>query len=669
MKKLLTAFVAGTGLAACAGETLSTNEVEDLPPVTIYASRIDDTKDSIPASVAVFTAAEIEASGARDLPELLKKKAGIDVQNMNGTPLLTSLAMRGFGENAFGRVKVMLDGEELNNVDMSSPNISRIPIWNVERVEVIKGPSPVLYGDGAVAGVVNVTTDTRDYERKTRISGRAGSQNTFGGTAQTKGGSEEDGVAYAAGYDYIQSGGYRKNSEYDIHTANAAVRKNFENGSTVGFKANYQNAFYELPGELDYNGWKNGRKSTIHPDDWARLWSYGLGLDAKLKLADDQWLFLDANFAHRLLHSVYPAPFTPSDTKQSSYQYSFSPRYVNEMDVWDFGNKLTVGTDFRFDRYSVKGIRWGAPIRQHFDRGRYAGFLHDEFFLTDELSFVAGARLECIDNRWVGVGPWTGWSGMNKPKTTDWKSDYELGLVYRPIDDLKIYVKGTRFHRSAFCDEMAYAFNGDPIEPETGTSLDLGTELKFLEEFTFDINGYGSVMEDEIFLDPGPTGLIWFNRNSPSKTRRIGADTHLSWLRDKVAEASARYGIVHADFGSGDYHGNDVPFVPNHRVRGEVGYWIINDLEIKGGYTFVGSQVYISDFNNEHSRLPAYSLFDIGLYYEPSISWAKGWKASFVIDNLFDRNYCSYAMYYGPTRDYYYPAVGRSFMFTLSYEF
>ena len=168
MKKLLTALVAGTGLAACAGETQNTNEVEDLPPVTIYASRIDDTKDSIPAPVAVFTAAEIEASGARDLPELLKKKAGIDIHAMNGNPLLTSIARRGFGDNAFGRVKVVLDGEELNNVDMNAPNLTRIPLGSIERVEVIRGPSPVLYGDGAVAGVVNVTTDTHDYEKKTK---------------------------------------------------------------------------------------------------------------------------------------------------------------------------------------------------------------------------------------------------------------------------------------------------------------------------------------------------------------------------------------------------------------------------------------------------------------------------------------------------------------------
>ena len=164
MKKLLVAAVlAGTCRGACAAPANETNEVAELPPVTVYASRIDDTKEAMPASVAVFTADDIAASGARDLPELLKKKAGIDIHAMNGNPLLTSIAMRGFGDNAFGRTKVILDGEELNNVDMNAPNLTRIPLGSVERVEVIRGPSPVLYGDGAVAGVVNVVTDAPDY--------------------------------------------------------------------------------------------------------------------------------------------------------------------------------------------------------------------------------------------------------------------------------------------------------------------------------------------------------------------------------------------------------------------------------------------------------------------------------------------------------------------------
>ena len=654
MKKMLAAVLAGTSVVACAEPPQNTNEVVELPPVTVYASRTGDAKDAIPASISLFTAEDVENSGALDLPELLKKKAGVDIHAMNGNPILTSIAMRGFGDNAFGRVKVVLDGEELNNVDMSAPNLTRIPLASAERVEVIRGPSPVLYGDGAIAGVVNVTTDPYDYEKRTKVTGRAGSQYTYGGNFQTKGGFEDEGVLYNASYDYLQSDGYREHSAYDMHTANAGLRKNFDNGSTVGFKANYQNAFYELPGSLTYDQWKHARKTANNHDDWARIWSYGIGLDSKMKLAEDQWLLVDGGFSHQYRHARYVS--SDSDLEYDAYCWHLSPRYVNEMDVFGFANKFTAGTDFRFDRYGEDHpLSFGSPVKRHFDRARYAAFVHDEFYVTEELSVVAGARIERIGNRWAH------YSGLSESSSFDVMGDYELGLVFRPVEGLKTYVKGTRFHRSAFCDELSYTQDGEFLDPETGWSLDVGAEWVFLDEFSFDVNGYGMIMDDEIFFDPSlaPFG---YNCNSPARTRRVGMDTGLAWRRDKVAEASVRYGLVNADFGSGEYHGCDVPYVPNNRIRAEAGFWVFDDLELKGGYTFVSRQYVSGDFANQSDRLPSYSLFDVGAYYSPS--WAEGWKASFVMDNLLDRNYCDYAGV-----GYYYPACGRSFMFALSYEF
>ena len=670
MKRLLiAAALAGMGVDAVIGRAMGaslpseTNEVAELPPVPVYASRIDDTKEAMPAAVSVFTAADIESSGARDLPELLKKKAGIDIFQLNSNPMQSEISMRGFGESSHGRTKILLDGETLNNVDMAAPNLMRIPIGSIERVEIVHGPSPVLHGDGAVAGVVNIITDTRDYEKKTRITGKAGSQSTFGGNVQTKGGFEDEGVLYGASYDYLRSDGYRKRSAYEMHTANAAVRKNFENGSTVAFKANYQNAFYELPGSLTYDQWKHARKSAQYLHDWNRVWTYGMGLESKAKLAEDQWLYLDGGFSQQRRAANWGN--WNYCNLYDVFGFYLSPRYVNEMDIAGFGNKFTAGVDLRYDRDNITDHSGANNPKYHFGRMRYAAYLHDEFYITDELSIVAGARLENIRNRW------TGYRGLTDTGSKDWMDDYELGLVWRPVEGLKTYVKGTRFHRSPFCDEMNYTQNGQLLRPETGTSFDIGAEWKFLKEFTFDLNGYGMVMEDEIFYNPyvtaSPYGWSGYNSNSPAKTRRLGLDAGLSWLRDKVAEAAIRYGAVQADFSGGQYNGNDVPRVPHHRIRLEAGFWILGDLEIKGGYRFVSSQYLVSDFNNEHGRLPGYSLFDIGAYYSPS--WAKGWKATFVMDNIFDRNYCDFAGWTDYGGAYYYPACGRSFMVTLSYEF
>ncbi len=660
---LFAAVAAATNVAAAEVQPAKTNDVAELSPVTVYASRIDSVKDLMPAQVDVYDASAISASGARDLPELLSKKANISIRRMNANPLQASIAMRGFGENSFGRVKVFLDGEELNYVDMEAPNLARVPLGNVERVEIIHGPSPVLHGDGAVAGVVNITTDTRDYEKKTRITGKAGSQSTFGLNAQTKGGFEDEGIQYSAAYDYTTSDGYRDRSAYDMHTAGATVRKNFENGSTFGVKANYYNAFYEMPGSLSHYQWKNGRKSANNHDDWARVWNYGIGFDSKILLADDQWLYLDATFAQKHREAKWGASGYSND--YDLYSYFLSPRYVNEKAIFGFDSRFTVGVDLRYDRYKVRDRSGYNNPKYHFDRMRYAAFVREEFFVTDELSLVAGARLENINNRW------SNYNGISEDDNSDWMGDYELGLVYRPIDGLKTYVKGTYFHRSAFCDELNYTEDGRFLEPETGASLDVGVEYAFLEEFVFDFNGYGSIMEDEIFYNPYAKdyGGYWggFNCNSPSKTRRIGFDTGLSWLREGVAEASIKYGLVRADFGKGQYHGNDVPLVPNHRIRGEVGVWIIDDLEVKGGVRYVSSQRLAGDYGNAHDEVPAYTLFDIGVYYSPS--WAEGWRATFVVDNLFDRNYCDFAGWSDYSGAYYYPACGRSFMFTLSYEF
>ena len=665
MKKLLiAAAVAAVGRGAFA-QSAETNEVADLPPVTVYASRIDSAKDAMPAKVEVFDAEAIAASGARDLPELLRKSANMEVRTLNGNPLQSQIAMRGFGENSFGRVKVLLDGEELNYVDMEAPNLARIPLGNVERVEIIHGPSPVLHGDGAVAGVVNITTDTRDYEKKTRITGKAGSQYSFGANAQTKGGFEQEGVQYSAAYDYMMSDGYRDRSAYDMHTAGAAVRKNFDNGSTFGVKANYYNAFYEMPGSLSHDAWKHARKSAVNHDDWARVWNYGAGLDSKLLLAEDQWLYLDANFSQKHREAKWGA--YGYSNEYDLYDFFVSPRYVNEKDVFGFGNKFTLGFDFRHDLYKVEDNSGYNNHRYHFTRTRYAAFAQEEFFILENLSVIAGARLENINNRWAG------YRGVSEGDNSDWMGDYELGLVFRPVDGLKTYVKGTRFHRSAFCDELNYTEDGRFLEPETGTSLDIGAEYEFLKEFKLEFNGYGTIMEDEIFYNPYAKdyGGYWggYNANSPSKTRRIGFDTGLSWRREGVAEASVKYGAVHADFGKGQYHGEDVPLVPNHRIRAEAGVWIFADLEVKGGVRYVSSQRLAGDFANEHGELPAYTLFDVGIYYVPSWSWAKGWRATFVMDNIFDRNYCDFAGWSDYSGAYYYPACGRSFMFTLSYEF
>ena len=97
MNKLIPAAFAAVSLGAYAAETNETVTAE-LPPVVVEASRIGKIPNEIPASVQVITRAEIAASGARDVADLLQKKSvSLDFAHLGGNnPALTQLAPHGY---------------------------------------------------------------------------------------------------------------------------------------------------------------------------------------------------------------------------------------------------------------------------------------------------------------------------------------------------------------------------------------------------------------------------------------------------------------------------------------------------------------------------------------------------------------------------------------------
>lgn len=660
MKKGKLAALAAIGCSACA---LAADEATVLPTITVDASRIESAAEDMPSPLQVFGVEEISRSGAKDLPDLLSRIANIQVRSLNSNPLQAQIAMRGYGENSFGRVKIYVDGEEINSADMDSPNLARIPLGGIERVEIVHGPSPVLYGDGAVAGIVNIVTDSSDCSRKSRVAAKAGSYGTAGLGFATKGGDEHAGVKYSGFYDYVRSDGYRKRSAYDIYSAGATLHKEFSCGSGIAFRANYSNALFEMPGALSYEEFKRNPEAAAYHGDWCRLWNYGFSSSAKIVLSDERRLLLDGVFS--LKHRESNWGDYGYANEYDLYSWQFLPRYVDERDVAGLSNRFTSGAEFRFDRYCVSDRSGYNSPHSTFGRSRYALFAQNEIFLAETLSLVAGARAECIGNRWAG------YAGLAQSAAHDVMGDYELALVYRPDEDVKMFVKGSRFHRSAFCDELNYTEDGRFLDPETGVSLDAGVAVALDEEIALDANAYWSVADDEIFYNPyaklAPWGWGGYNCNSPGRTERIGADAGIKYLRENVAEASLRYSFVDARFRDGQYEGCSIPLVAESRVRVEAGVWILDDLEIKAGYRYVAPQTMAGDYANGHRELSGYSLFDAGLYFEPS--WAKGWSASLVVDNLLDREYCDFAGWSDYAGAYCYPACGRSVMLGVAYEF
>ena len=204
----------------------------------------------MPASVQVITAREIAESGYSSTAEVLEKQGGVTLRTLNSNPALTQLSMRGFGESSFGRVLVLVNGERLNNPDMSSPSLLRVPIASISRIEIIRGPQTVLHGDFASAGVINIITDDATAEQQTTLGASVGAYDTYSAFVNTTGMFGEDGVSYRASADWEKSDGYRDNSDYETYQLNAALRKDFGENRFLSLSTFYHDAEYGLPGTL-----------------------------------------------------------------------------------------------------------------------------------------------------------------------------------------------------------------------------------------------------------------------------------------------------------------------------------------------------------------------------------------------------------------------------------
>lgn len=661
MNTLMLAAVAAVTNAVAAE---SSPHVAELEPVIVEASRLEKAEMEMPQSVQVITADKIAQSGARDVVDLLSKVApSVSLNRLGGNnPALTQISMGGYGENGFGRVLMLVDGERLNNPDMSAPNLAQISLASVKQVEILAGPQTVLHGDGASAGIINVVTEPTDYESHGSIETHVGSWGTAGGSLAYRGGIEDDGILYWASGAYDHSDGYRDNSGFDIWNANGGIRKNWSNGSWLRVSAFYNDSTYDLPGSLSRDQWHNDPRQSTATDDYYHRTAYGLNTTMNIQINDENAIRVKGTASHRHMQS---RTYGYWDVDYRMYSYEITPQWVNTADVFGLENEFIFGSTFRYDRNDAQTPVANGGAKGRLSRPAMGFFAQDTLQLTESLAVQLGGRYERLWMRDMRKGSY------NIPtKLTSDQYAFDVAILFRPIDDLKSYARFSRFFRAPFLDE--HDGKGSLLSPETGYMADVGVDWEFLDEFYLGGNLYCSKLEDEIFYNPY---VGWgVNMNSPDDTIREGLNLRLGWEREKVAGIRLAYALVRAEFDGGSFDGNKVPLVPDQTLSltGHVYLW--DDCFVFGGYRYQTAQWAASDFNNTgasaHSRregrIPGFGLFHVGVQYAPTFAdWVRGVKIGFTIDNLFDKNYCDYATY--GTR--YWPGAGRSLMLTIGYEF
>ncbi|BBL56629.1 TonB-dependent receptor domain-containing protein [Methylomonas koyamae] len=161
-------------------------QAANLPETVVTATRSDSNQNELATATTIYTRQDIERLQVRTLPELLKGSTGIDMVQSGGYGKDTNVYMRGTNAD---HVLVLVDGIKVGSVTTGTTPFQFIPVDQVERVEIIRGPQSSLYGSEAIGGVIQIFTRKGGNSARPNIALEAGggSYDSYQGSAAING--------------------------------------------------------------------------------------------------------------------------------------------------------------------------------------------------------------------------------------------------------------------------------------------------------------------------------------------------------------------------------------------------------------------------------------------------------------------------------------------------
>lgn len=163
------------------------------PEIVVTATRRAQTVDDTLATVSVITREDIARSQAPDLLTLLRGLPGVDLARTGGEGQSTSLFLRGSNSN---QTLVLVDGVRIASANTGAAALEHLPLGQVERIEIVRGPRAAWYGSDAIGGVIQVFTRRAAGAAAQFSAGRWG---RLEGNVQWQGGDERAGFGIGAG--------------------------------------------------------------------------------------------------------------------------------------------------------------------------------------------------------------------------------------------------------------------------------------------------------------------------------------------------------------------------------------------------------------------------------------------------------------------------------------
>jgi vitamin B12 transporter len=617
----LLALAIALGLPAMAHAEVAA-DATDLDEIVVTGTRTEVAVEDSLVPAQVIDREEIERTQARSLPELLKGRAGINLTNQGGPGKLTSLFLRGAESD---HVLVLIDGIRVGSATAGTTMFQDLPVDQIERIEIIRGPRSSLYGSEAIGGVIQIFTRKGGvgFEPHFRIG--AGSHNLREASAGFSNRGERGWISAEGAYQETDginacrgtaiptpdapfgAGCFADEPDRDgYRNVSVSLRGGFDFSDTLAVEGHFLNA--DADNEYDGSTFGGNETETAQRVGGAKLtWTPSQRTKVSLQ-AGRAWDESDAYFRDAGVRTYVNTFDTQRDT--ASVQADFA---LGEGQLLTAGgdwqrDQVTSTTDFSIDSRDNTGV-----FLEY--QGRFGAHQLQASVRNDDN--------EQFGNHATGSVGW----GMSLG------NGFRINASY-----------GTGYKAPTFND-LYYPFGGNPeLDPEESKSLNIGVG-QYAESWNWTLNVFETRIDSLTGYDS------FFNLVQADKARIRGAEltfatTLAGWdLSTQLSYADSRATArLTAD---GDENPNYDKLLPRRAPR--TGRLDVDRAfgAFRFGTTLNAASARYDDAANT-VRVGGYGTVDLRLEYAVNDDWTLQARAA----NVFDREYETIAWYYQPGREY-----------------
>lgn len=238
--------MAGCTLTMMSGSAVAQNHQKpikiaekELEEVMVTASLTEIPLEEATKSVVVITKQEIQQAPVQSINDLLAYVASVDLIQRGGHGVQTDLSIRG---GSLDQVAVLINGINLSNAQTGHYSLDTpINLSDIERIEILHGPSALIYGSSAFSGGINIIT-RKDVSEKLFANVEAGMHNFR--SMQLRGAHKINKTLNSLSVGYKASDGYIQNSDYDMYTATWQTRLLLQSNNKIDFLLGFNDKKY-----------------------------------------------------------------------------------------------------------------------------------------------------------------------------------------------------------------------------------------------------------------------------------------------------------------------------------------------------------------------------------------------------------------------------------------